>query len=146
MRERVFFFFPFVPSCIRAFALSSLHNDILSITLHYSGLYRNGLEVVMEYCDHLANGQPVNQGQIDRYITSGKGREIFRNKFNYHGFQYVIISNLPVQPSLDDICAFLIQTDFQDAASFQCSDPDMNAIHDMIQYTLRLYQSGMLPC
>jgi len=52
------------------------------------------------------------------------------------------ISNLPVQPSLDDIRAYLIHTDFREASSFQCSDPEMNAIHDMIQYTLRCLSLG----
>ena len=103
---------------------------------------KKGQEIVMEYCDHLADGRPVNQGQTDRYIASGKGGEMFKNHFNYHGFQYIKISNLSVQPSLEDIHAFRIQTDFRDAASFQCSDSDMNAIHDMIQYTLRCISLG----
>ena len=101
-----------------------------------------GQEVVMEFFDHFVNGQPANQGQIDRYIASGNGEERFKNKLNYHGFQYIKISNLPVQPSLEDIRAFLIQTDFHEAASFKCSDPDMNAIHDMIQYTLLCLSLG----
>ena len=96
-----------------------------------------GQEVVMEFCDHLVNGQMVRQGQIDRYIASGKENEVFKNKFNYHGFKYIKISNLPVQPALDKIRGYLIHTDYKDASSFQCSDPEMNAIHDMVQYALR---------
>ncbi len=99
-------------------------------------------EIVMEYCDHLVDGKNVYQGQIDRYIASGKGKETFKNKFNYHGFQYIKISNLPTQPSLDDIRAYLVHTDYKTASSFQCSDPEMNAIHDMIQYTLRCLSIG----
>ena len=96
-----------------------------------------GREVVMTYADHLVGGQPANQGQIDRYIASGKNRETFRNRFNYHGFRYVKLSNLPVMPSLDHIKGFLIHTDYKDASSFRCSDPEINAIHDMIQHALR---------
>ena len=101
-----------------------------------------GQEIVMQFFDHFANGLPLNQGQMNRYIASGKNGEQFKNKFNYHGFRYILISNLHVQPSLDDIHAYLIHTDFKDASSFQCSDPDMNAIHDMIQYTFRCLTLG----
>ena len=93
----------------------------------------------------IVSGLNLSLFQIDRYIASKKSREQFRNTFNYHGFRYIRISNLPSEPSLDDIRAYLIHTDYQEAASFQCSDPDMNAIHDMIQYTLRKkYPSGVL--
>jgi alpha-L-rhamnosidase len=101
-----------------------------------------GQEIGFEYSDHLVNGQPFNQGQSDRYIASGKSREVFRNKFNYHGFRYMKISNLAVQPSLNDIHAYLIHTDFKDASSFECSDPEMNVIHDMIKYTLQCLSLG----
>jgi alpha-L-rhamnosidase len=88
------------------------------------------------------DGQPAGMGQIDRYIASGKNGESFRNRFNYHGFQYIKISNLSEQPSPDDIRGYLIHTDYHEASSFQCSDPEMNAIHDMIQYTLRCLSLG----
>ena len=111
------------------------------VEVHFPKL-NEGQEIVLEYFDHLVDGHPYNHGQIDRYIASGKNGEIFRNKFNYHGFRYIKISNLPVQPSPDDIRAYLIHTDFKDASSFQCSDPELNAIHDMIQYTLRCLSLG----
>ncbi|MDR2039766.1 MAG: glycoside hydrolase family 78 protein [Bacteroidales bacterium] len=102
-----------------------------------------GQEIVLTYSDHLnPEGNPVNQNQEDRYIASGRRNEIFRSKFNYHGFQYLKISNLPVSPKIDDITARLIQTAFKQTSSFQCSDEDMNAIHDMVQYTLRNLSLG----
>ena len=109
--------------------------------IHFPTL-TEGQEIVIEYSDHLVDGQPANMGQIDRYIASGKSGEVFRNKFNYHGFQYIKISNLSAQPSPDDIRAYLIHTDYQQASTFQCSDPEMNAIHDMIFYTLRCLSLG----
>lgn len=100
-------------------------------------------EIILEYSDHLdANGNPFGQGQRDRYVASGKDNEVFRNKFNYHGFQYIKISGLESQPEPDDIKAYLIHTDYKGMSSFQCSDPEMNAIHDMIHYTLRCLSLG----
>ncbi|MDD3787110.1 MAG: family 78 glycoside hydrolase catalytic domain [Petrimonas sp.] len=100
-------------------------------------------KVVLEYSDHLDdNGQIVNQGQIDRYIASGEGTEFFKNKFNYHGFRYVKISNLYETPDLTSIKAHLIHTDFESTSGFECSDPDLNRIHDMVLYTLKCLGLG----
>jgi alpha-L-rhamnosidase len=109
---------------------------------------QKGQEITLEYCDHLVEDKPVNQRQIDRYIASGKNNETFRNRFNYHGYRYVKISNLSSQPSLGDIQGHLIHTDFKNASSFQCSDPEMNAIHDMVINTLPSLSLGgyMVDC
>lgn len=113
--------------------------------IHFPKLQKSQ-KILMEYCDHLDdNGQYVDQKQVDRYIASGKGSEVFKNKFNYHGFRYIKVSNLNEAPSLDSIKAYLIHTGYDLASTFKCSDPDLNKIHDMIQYTLRcLSVSGYL--
>lgn len=100
-------------------------------------------EIVMEYSDHLMeNGDIAPQGQMDRYVASGHGTELFTNRFNYHGFQYVKISNLQEAPDVHSMKAHLIHTDFQTASSFESSDEDLNRIHDMISYTLRCVGLG----
>jgi alpha-L-rhamnosidase len=102
-----------------------------------------GQEVKMEFCDHLTDdGKFVNQYQEDIYIATGKKREVFRNKFNYHGFRYIRFSNISEAPAKDDITAYLIQTGFSNSSSFECSDAELNRIHDMIFYTLRCLSLG----
>ena len=97
----------------------------------------------MLYSDHLnTNGNLPNQNQVDKYIASGSGTESFINKFNYRSFQYVKISNLKQAPRLTDIKGHLIHTNFETASSFECSDEDMNRIHDMVAYTLRCLGIG----
>ncbi len=104
---------------------------------------KKGEEVIMEFSDHLdKDGNIVNQGQSDRYISSGREKEIFRNRFNYHGFRYIRISNLSQPPQKDNIRASLIHTGYRLASSFKCSDDDLNNIHDMIFYTLRCLSLG----
>ncbi len=106
-------------------------------------LLQRGQEIIMEFCDHLdKDGMVVDQGQTDYYIAAGTEGESFCNKFNYHGFRYIKISNLPQKPAASDITGFLIQTGFRQASSFKCSDPDLNSIHDMISYTLRCLSLG----
>ncbi len=103
---------------------------------------QKGQEILMEYCDHLDNGNFVDRNQKDIYIASGVGNETFQNKFNYHGFRYIRISNLPEKPSKESVTAFLIQTDYKMTSGFECSDNEINQIHDMIFYTLRCLSLG----
>jgi alpha-L-rhamnosidase len=108
-----------------------------------------GREITVEYSDHLNNrGELGNVEQKDIYISSGKPRETFRNKFNYHSFRYAVIRNLPQRISKEDITAYLIYPGFSRTSSFECSDPDLNAIHDMIQYTFQCLTLGgyMVDC
>ena len=100
-------------------------------------------EIVLEYSDHLDDkGKFADQKQTDRYIASGDGMEVFKNKFNYHGFRYIRISKLTEAPSAESIKAYLVHTGFELASGFQCSDPEMNKIHDMIFYTLQCLSIG----
>ena len=105
-----------------------------------------GQEVVMEYSDHLdKEGHLADQHQEDRYVARGVGKESFCSRFNYHGFRYIKISNLTSEPKKENITAFLIHTGYRQASAFQCSDNDLNTIHDMLYYTLRcLSISGYL--
>ncbi|MDR2086871.1 MAG: glycoside hydrolase family 78 protein [Dysgonamonadaceae bacterium] len=107
-----------------------------------------GDTVSIEYTDYIDKGVFQEQGQRDIYIASGKANEVFRNKFNHHAFRYARITNLAEKPQKDDIRAYLIHTDYRVASSFECSDADLNAIHDMIQYTMRCLAFGgyMVDC
>lgn len=110
--------------------------------IHFQKLQKHQ-KVTIEYCDHLdKNAQFVDQKQTDRYIASGEGLESFINKFNYHGFRYVKVSNLAEEPNLKSVKAHLIRTGFKAASTFQCSDPELNDIHNMLQYTLQCLSLG----
>lgn len=107
------------------------------------GSLKKGQKIIMEYCDHLGpGGKFIDRNQKDIYIAAGKGSETFINKFNYHGFRYVRISNLDKIPAKESLTAYLIHTGYSIASSFECSDKDMNDIHDMINYTLRCLSLG----
>lgn len=100
-------------------------------------------KVNVEYSDHLDTAcKFVEQKQTDFYIAAGKGVEKFTNKFNYHGFRYVRLSGLSAAPATGSVIARLVQTGFEQAGTFECSDPDLNRIHNMVQYTLRCLSLG----
>ncbi len=108
-----------------------------------------GQRIQINYCDFLdEKGQFIDNSNYDVYIASGKENESFTNKFNYHAYRYLKISNVRKAPALSDITACLIHTDYSGNSSFSCSDDDLNAIHQMIQYTLSCLTLGgdMVDC
>ncbi|MDR0750111.1 MAG: glycoside hydrolase family 78 protein [Tannerellaceae bacterium] len=108
-----------------------------------------GHAITASYSDFMkTDGSIDEQGESDKYIASGKVGDVFRNKFHYHAFRYVKISNLPDRPQMAQIKAYLVHGDYHSASTFVCSDTDLNAIHDMVNYTLKcLVLSGyMVDC
>jgi len=104
--------------------------------------------VIIDYTDFLDNqGAFVEQGQKDTYISSGKDNEVFCNKFNHHAFRYVKIT-MKAEPLIENMKAYLIHTDYRQASTFESSDADLNAIHNMIQYTMKClaYSGYMVDC
>lgn len=108
-----------------------------------------GHEVMMEYSDNLTKeGEFDKQGESDIYISGGRKGECFRNKFNHHAYRYVRITNLPVKPEAGWMKSLLIHGNYKQTATFECSDADLNAIHDMIQYTMKCltFSGYMVDC
>lgn len=136
-----------IPAEIKPFGTDTFLVDMGKSTVGWTeinfGQLQKAQEIVLEYADHLdKNGKFVNQKQTDRYIASGEGPETFINKFNYHGYRYIRISNLKEAPAAGSVKAYLIHTGFRLASGFQCSDPELNQIHDMVFYTLRCLSIG----
>lgn len=109
-----------------------------------------GQKIRISYCDFLDDkGEFRDHLYEDYYIASGAdSAEVFSNKFNYHAYRYLKLTNLKEAPALSAITASLVHTDYRGESFFACSDKDLNAIHDMIQYTLRCLTLGgyMVDC
>ena len=109
---------------------------------------RQGQTVTMRYSDNFEDGKPNDYNERDEYIARGEDGERFCNRFHSHAYQYVTISGLEEMPKADDIEAMLITATDEPQTSFRCSDDDLNAIHDMIQYTMRCltFSGYMVDC
>ena len=109
-----------------------------------------GQKIRISYCDFLDDkGEFRDHLYEDYYIASGAdSAEVFSNKFNYHAYRYLKLTNLKEALALSAITASLVHTDYSGESFFACSDKDLNAIHDMIQYTLRCLTLGgyMMDC
>ena len=83
------------------------------------------------------------------YLSSGKKEgDRFANKFNHHVFRYVVLDSLSEAPKLEDIKALRMRTDYKTASSFKSSDEEINAIHDMVRYTMEnlAFDGYMVDC
>lgn len=119
-----------------------------SMTFH--GL-KKGQEVKMEYCDDLKDGEFQSlegMGEYDVYVASGDGEETFCNRFHSHAYRYVRVSGLGYEPQTDDALCMEITGTNDSKTTFECSDLDINAIHDMIQHTVRCltFSGYMVDC
>ncbi len=93
-----------------------------------------GARILSYYADNIRKDGILEN---DEFISSGDEQgDTFRNRFCFHAFRYAVITGCETAPSPEDFRVHVIRTDYQDASSFECSDPDINAIHDLIKYTL----------
>jgi len=90
-----------------------------------------GQEVTIEYLDHDEAVPPFTE--FDVYIARGYGRELFTNRFHTHSFQYVRVKGAGI---VGCRAMQISAVDPVGGATFECSDPRLNAIHDMVKYTL----------
>ena len=90
-----------------------------------------GTAVTMEYLDHRDAKPPFTETDI--YISDGEGQDIFQNRFHMHAFRYVRIKGAGI------VAARALQISAVNpkvGATFECSDSRLNAIHNMVKYTL----------
>jgi alpha-L-rhamnosidase len=76
------------------------------------------------------------------YIIGRSGAGTFRNRFNYSSCRWITIRGLQYKPSLDDIKGWMVRTNYQDAASFQCADTLQNWIYDRVKWTYQNLSIG----
>lgn len=116
--------------------------------ISFKGL-QAGDTVRISYCDFLnEDGSFRDRLYEDYYIGSGLDGEEFVNRFNYKAYRYMKLSGVKEAPALSDVTAGIIHTDYSGTASFECSDPDMNDIYNMLSYTLQCLTLGgdMVDC
>ena len=100
-----------------------------------------GTEVIFRYCEEVdTDGAPKHNRmdmppfypesafQVNKLIASG-GVDVFKPKFSYHGFRYVVIEGLPYKPSIDDMRAYFTHNDVKRKADFTSGNEIINFIY-----------------
>ncbi len=103
-----------------------------------------GQTIKLRYGERLENGrvfleQDFVEGELqtDEILVGPSGFVNYQPKFSYYGFCLVeIIGDLP-DLSADALTAIQISGDFDDRASFSCSEPLFNKIFESFRRTLR---------
>ena len=107
-----------------------------------------GTEVKLAHSERLSEDGDINQRgidsfikkgdcQTDRYFLKGDGEETWEPRFTYHGFQYVQVTGLPGQPSLDNVRGRVVHTDFESAGRFSCSNELLNRLQELTLWAYR---------
>ena len=83
------------------------------------------------------------------FICSGAATgDTFKGKFNSNVIRSVRFEGLEKAPDPSAVKIHRVRTDYAEASSFECSDPDIQAIHDMIRYTMQnlAFNGYMVDC
>ena len=70
-----------------------------------------------------------------QYVLGPSGKGTFSNRFNYFTGRWITIEGLRTKPSVKDIRAWLVRTDYARAAGFECSNRLLNEIYDTTVWT-----------
>lgn len=89
-----------------------------------------------------------NFGKYTLICSGADGGDRFVGKFCTNIFRYVRFEGLAQAPDPASVKVHRVRTDYAPAATFECSDPDIQSIHDMIRYTMEnlAFNGYMVDC
>ena len=99
-------------------------------------------EVTVRHAEVLENGElgvrPLRSAQAtDRYVARGGGTEVWEPRFTFHGFRYVGVRGWPGELRPEDIAAVVLHSDMVRTGWFECSEPQVNRLHENIVWGMR---------
>jgi len=74
-------------------------------------------------------------GLQNAFVIGQTGEGTFRNRFNYSSGRWITILGLKSEPRKEDIKGWNVRTDYENATTFECSDPLQNWIYKTIRWT-----------
>jgi alpha-L-rhamnosidase len=96
------------------------------IRIRYAESMREG------YLDPVSNADAEN---VDEYVLSGEGIEVYEPSFSFCGFSVVEIMIENCMAELLEVKAFHVYADIDNAGHFECDNTDINRLHDIILRT-----------
>ncbi|MCX4768046.1 glycoside hydrolase family 78 protein [Streptomyces sp. NBC_01275] len=101
-----------------------------------------GHTVVIRHAEVLQGGElcvrPLRDAiSTDRYVLRGEGRETWEPRFTLHGFRYAEITGWRGGDPHHDITARVHHTDMARTGWFECSNEQVNRLHENVVWSLR---------
>lgn len=80
----------------------------------------------------------IHHGKVfaDEYICKGVDNEQWAPRFTYHGFRYAELSGIKGKPDLSTLSLIVVHSDVANTGSFECSDPQINRLHELAMRTV----------
>jgi alpha-L-rhamnosidase len=115
-------------------------NLVGRLRLHVTG--PAGTTIRLRHAEVLEDGELFTRAlrlaeATDRYTLKGDGIEEYEPRFTFHGFRYAEVSGWPGELTADDIVAVVCHSDMTRTGWFECSDPDINRLHENLVWSLR---------
>ena len=112
---------------------------LYDVSQNISGVLRcvfkgdRGAKIVIRHGELLSDGQLYTENlrqaeATDTYVLSGKGEELFRPLFTFHGFRYAEIA-IQGNAEILDVTAEAMYSDLESTGDFTCSHPITSKIY-----------------
>ena len=101
-----------------------------------------GRAIVLRHAEVLEAGElctrPLRTARAtDEYTLRGGDVETWEPRFTFHGFRYVEVAGWPGEVRPEDLIAVVIHSDMERTGWFECSDPEVNRLHENVVWSMR---------
>lgn len=101
-----------------------------------------GHTITFRHAEVLEEGElgvrPLRSAEAtDHYTLRGGEIEVWEPKFTFHGFRYAEITNWSGELQPDAISAIVIHSDMDRTGRFECSNPQLNQLHENVVWSMR---------
>ncbi|MGP5672855.1 family 78 glycoside hydrolase catalytic domain [Brachybacterium alimentarium] len=98
-----------------------------------------GRTVTVRHAEVLEDGElgvrPLRDAKAtDTYLLAG-GEQTLEPRYTFHGFRYAEVTGIEVRP--EDAEAVVVSSDLRRTGWFDCSEPDVNRLHENIVWGMR---------
>lgn len=112
-----------------------------------------GTQITIRYAEEIdENGRLdftstgwTHHGSIfkDTYTCKGNGKEHWSPRFTYHGCRYAELSGITGEPDPSNLKLITVHTDVEQTGFFECSEPQINHLHEMAIRTVKSNLHGI---
>ncbi|WP_062516445.1 alpha-L-rhamnosidase [Demequina gelatinilytica] len=100
-----------------------------------------GTVVTVRHAEVLQDGtlcvRPLREApSVDQVVSAGEPL-VWEPDFTIHGYRYAHLSGIPAKPEPGTIVSRVLHTDMRRIGWFECSDPELNRLHENVRWSLR---------